>query len=408
MLVKYELIKIMRKKSTLIVMAVSLILTGFLFGLPVLQYQTYNQDGVIRGTEGIAYEKGQYADFSVPLSGEYVTETIREVQSLFKSPDNVGTDGNEQFLIGDAYWNGVAPREKLLNLIANTYSNPNEIWGYNNLSNLDISSRTSFYQAMERKIQSLLNSPSRAFSNEQKEYWGSMADKVDTPLQYGYYEGWEVIISSFELLMFALLAICIVTAPVFSGEYQAGTDAVILSAKYGKTKLATAKVAASLLFGTVAFILHIVVACGLPLAAFGTDGWNLPLQIANTIIPYPLTFLQAVLINIGIIYLVLLAMVGLTLFLSAQMKSPYLVLVVLIPILFFPVFLMPDGTTGAYNLTLFLLPYRSAMPEFSRYISYQFGGLVLDALTVRAVLYVLLSAIMMPLARLGFKRHQAA
>ena len=103
-----------------------------------------------------------------------------------------------------------------------------------------------------------------------------MAEKVDTPLQYGYYEGWEVIISSFELLMFALLAICIVVAPVFSGEYQEGT---------------------------AAFILHVVVACGLPLAAFGADGWNLPLQIANTTIPYPLTFLQAVLINLGIIYL---------------------------------------------------------------------------------------------------------
>ena len=71
--------------------------------------------------------------------------------------------------------------------------------------------------------------------------------------------------------MFALLAICIVIAPVFSGEYQAGTDAVILSAKYGKTKLVTAKIAASLLFGTAAFILHVVVACGLPLAAFGID-----------------------------------------------------------------------------------------------------------------------------------------
>ena len=408
MLVKYEFLKILRKKSTLIVMAVSLILTGFLFGLPVLQYQTYNQDGVMKGAEGIAYEKGQYADFSVPLSEEYVAETIREVQSLFKSPDNVGTDGNEQFLIGDAYWNEVAPREKLLNLIANAYSNPNEIWGYNNLPNLDISNRTSFYQAMERKIQTLLNSPSRTFSNEQKEYWGSMADKVDTPLQYGYYEGWEVIISSFELLMFALLAICIVVAPVFSGEYQAGTDAVILSAKYGKTKLATAKVAASFLFGTAAFILHIVVACGLPLAAFGVDGWNLPLQIANTIIPYPLTFLQAVLINIGIIYLVLLAMVGLTLLLSAQLKSPYLVLIILVPILFIPMFLTPNGTTGAYNLILFLLPYRSTMPEFGKYISYQFGGLVWDALTVRTILYAFLTVIMLPLARLGFKKHQVA
>lgn len=406
MLVKYEFLKILRKKSTLIVMAVSLILTGFLFGLPIMQYQTYNQDGVIKGAEGIAYEKGQYEDLSVPLSEEYVAKTIREVQGLFENPENIGYDGNEQFLIGDAYWNGVAPREKLLNLIANTYSKPNEIWGYNNLPDLDIKDGESFYQTMEGKIQTLLNNPSHTLSNEQKEYWASMADKVDTPLQYGYYEGWEVIISSFELLMFALLAICIVVAPVFSGEYQAGTDAVILSAKYGKTKLTTAKITASLLFGTAAFILHIVVACGLPLAAFGVDGWNLPLQIANTTIPYPFTFLQAVLINIGIIYLVLLAMVGLTLLLSAQMKSPYLVLIILVPILFIPMFLTPNGTTGAYNLILFLLPYRSTMPEFSKYISYQFGGLVLDTLTVRAILYAFLTVIMLLLARLGFKKHQ--
>lgn len=408
MLVKYEFLKILRKKSTLIVMAASLILTGFLFGLPIMQFQTYNQDGVIKGADGIAYEKGQYANLSVPLSEEYVAETIREVQGLFENPDNIGYDGNEQFLIGDAYWNGVAPREKLLNLIANTYSKPNEILGYNNLPDLDINGGASFYQTMERKIQNLLNNPSRKLSNEQKEYWGSMAEKVDTPLQYGYYEGWEVIISSFELLMFALLAICIVVAPVFSGEYQEGTDAVILSAKYGKTKLTTAKIAASLLFGTAAFILHVVVACGLPLAAFGADGWNLPLQIANTAIPYPLTFLQAVLINIGIIYLVLLAMVGLTLLLSAQMKSPYLVLIILVPILFIPMFLTPNGTTGAYNLTLFLLPYRSTMPEFSKYISYQFGSLVMDTLTIRAILYVFLTVIMLPLARLGFKNHQVA
>ncbi len=408
MLVKYEFLKILRKKSTFIVMAVSLVLTGFLFGLPIVQYQIYNQDGVIKGAEGIAYEKGQYADLSVPLSEEYVAKTIREVQSLFEKTDNIGYDGNEQFLIGDAYWNGVAPREKLLNLIANTYSKPNEILGYNNLPDLDIDDGVFFYQTMERKIQNLLNNPSRKLSNEQKDYWGSMADKVDTPLQYGYYEGWEVIISSFELLMFAVLAICIVLAPVFSGEYQAGTDAVILSAKYGKTKLTIAKIAASLLFGTAAFILHIIVACGLPLAAFGVDGYKLPLQIANTAIPYPFTFLQAVLINIGIIYLVLLAMVGLTLLLSAQMKSPYLVLVILIPILFIPMFLTPNGTTGAYNLALFLLPYRSTMPEFSKYISYQFGGLVLDALTIRAILYAFLTVIMLPLARLGFKKHQVA
>ena len=408
MLVKYELLKILRKKSTFIVMAVSLILTGFLFRLPVMQYQIYDQDGVIKGADGIAFEKEQYAELSVPLSEEYIAETIREVQRLFEDSDNVGYDGNERFLIGDAYWNKVAPREKLLNLIANTYSDPNEMRGYNNLPDLDIKDGTHFYHKMKGKIQAVLDSPSRALSREQKEYWGSMADKVDTPLQYGYYGGWEIIISSFELLMFALLAVCIVVAPVFSGEYQSGTDAVILSAKYGKTKLTTAKIAASFLFGTAAFILHILVAFVLPLAAFGIDGYDLPVQIANTAIPYPFTFLQAILINIGIIYLVLLAMIGLTLMLSAKMKSPYFVLIILVPVLFIPMFLTPNGTTGAYNLTLFLLPYRAAMPELGKYISYQFGGLVLDALTVRTVLYGVLAVIMFPLARLGFKKHQVA
>lgn len=261
---------------------------------------------------------------------------------------------------------------------------------------------------MDEKIETSLNSPSHALSTEQKEYWSSMAGNVDIPLQYGYSEGWEIIISSFELLMFVLLAICIVIAPVFSGEYQAGTDAVILSGKYGKTKLITAKIVASLLFAILAFTLHVVVACGLPLAAFGTDGWNLPLQIANTTIPYPFTFLQATLVSMGIIYLVLLAMIGLTLLLSAKMKSPYLVLVVLVPILFIPMFLTPNGTTGIYNLTLFLLPYRSTMPELGKYISYQFGNLVLDALSVRAILYAILTVAMLPLARLGFKKHQVA
>lgn len=101
-------------------------------------------------------------------------------------------------------------------------------------------------------------------------------------------------------------------------------------------------------------------------------------------------------------------MIGITLFLPAKMKSPYLVLIVLVPVLFIPLFLSPDGTTGLYNLTMFLLPYRSTMPEIGKYISYQFGGLVLDALSMRAVVYAALTLIVIPLARMGFKKHQVS
>ncbi len=407
-LVKYEFLKILRKKSTLIVMAASLLITAVFFGLPILQFQTYNQDGVLRGLEGIAYEKEQYAAISVPLTNEYITETIREVQALFDNPDNVGYDGNEEFLIDDAYWNGIAPRENLLGLIARNYAAPNVSVGYNALTDLDVSDGTDFYQARQDKIETILNNPSNGLSEAGKDYWRNMNSKVEEPFQYGYFEGWEVIIAAFELLMFAVLAICIVIAPVFSGEYQAGTDAVILSGKYGKTKLTTAKILAALLFGVLAFTLHVPIAFALPLTAFGIDGWNLPLQINGTTVPYPLTFLEGTLINLAVIYLVLIAMIGLTLLLSARMKSPYQVLIVVVPVLFIPMFLSPNGTSGIYNLLVFVTPYQSLIPNFGSYLSYQLGPVVLDAFTMRAVLYVILSLILLPLARIGFKKHQVA
>lgn len=407
-LIKYEFLKILRKKSTLIVMAASLLITAFFFGLPVLQFQTYNQDGVLQGLAGIQYEKEQYTEISVPLTNEYVTKTIREVQELFEDPENVGYDGNEQFLIEDAYWNGIAPRESLLDLIAGNYADPNVSAGYSALTDLDVSDGTDFYQARQDKIEKILNDSSKELSEAEKDYWRNLNSKVEEPFQYGYYEGWEVIISAFELLMFAVLAVCIVIAPVFSGEYQAGTDAVLLSGKYGKTKLTTAKILAALFFGVLAFTLHVLLAFGLPLAAFGTDGWNLPLQINGTTVPYPLTFLEGTLINLGVIYLVLLAMIGVTLFLSARMKSPYLVLTVVVPVLFVPMFLSPNGTSGIYNLLVFLTPYKSLVPNFGSYLSYQLGPVVLDAFAVRTVLYAVLALILLPLAGRGFRRHQAA
>ena len=157
MLIRYEFLKILRRKSTFVIMAISLILTAFLFGLPIIQYQTYNQDGVIKGAEGIAYAKEQASAFSVALTDEYIAETIRTYQQLFDDPDNVGYDGNEKFLIGDAYWNFVAPRTKLLNTIAGNYDSPGENSGYNKLPDLDMTDGADFYRTRDTKIEMLLN-----------------------------------------------------------------------------------------------------------------------------------------------------------------------------------------------------------------------------------------------------------
>lgn len=409
-LVKFEFLKILRRKSTWIIMAVSLLVTIFLFGLlPVMQFQTYNSSGVIRGLDGIAYKKAEISKTSGTLTDEYVTETIRQYQTLFQDPENVGYDGTEQYLIGDAYWDFEAYRSSLLSLIASNYDEPGTSSGYNNsLPTMDVSGGTDFYNQRSEKIQKLLDDPSNEMTQAQKNYWQSMNRQVKTPFEYAYYEGWSTLISCFELFMFPLLAICIVIAPVFASEYQAGTDAMLLSGKYGKTRLVRAKILASLLFGMAAFVIHILAAYAIPLSAFGIDGWDLPVQITNTVIPYPLTFLQAVLVQTGVLFLVLMALIGLTLFLSARMKSPYLVLTVIIPVMFIPMFLTPNGTTGIYNQILLLLPYQAAIPRWSNYISYTFGNIVFDVFSMRALFYAAAALVLILWSGRGFRRHQAA
>ncbi|MBQ6304860.1 MAG: ABC transporter permease subunit [Clostridiales bacterium] len=406
-LIKYEFLKIAKKRATLIIMLVSLIITALLFGLPVLQFQTYDKDVLMKGMEGIRYGRSIKDGIDATLTDEYAESVIDEVNGLFEDPENVGNDGSERFLIGDAYWEHIAPREELMNTIASAYTGPGEYAGYNLIPELTASGAKGFNEARRDKLRAIIESPSRELSSEQKEYWLSMTDKSGV-IRYGYHKGWEIIHTNFELLIFAVLACCITIAPVFAGEYQTGTDAVILAGKYGKTKLITAKITASMLFGIMAFLIHVAVAFGIPLAFFGADGWDLPLQVLGLTIPYPWTVSGAVLRNTAVILLVLIAMISLTLLLSAKMKSPFQVLSVLIPVLIVPMFFTPSGASGIFNQILFLLPYRSMVPEIGKYVSYQFGGIVVGLLEVRAVFYAVFTLALILFCRRVFKKHQVS
>lgn len=407
-LIKYEFLKLAKRKSSLAVVLAGIVVTAFLFMLPTFQSKYYTQDGAVEGMAGIAIEKADVEATAGLLTGDLIAQNVEEYQRLFDDPANVGTDGQEEYIIGDAYWNFVAPRERMLQLIAANYDDPGDYRGLSTLRSLDRAACEDFYRARDEKIALTLENPSRELTEDAKSYWSSMGDSVAEPFDYGWFKGWDIILASFELLVFAILAVCIALAPAFAGEYTAGTDAVILSSRYGKSKLGRAKIIAAYLFGLAAFTLIVAIALAIPLLSFGFDGWDKPVQISNTVIPYNLTFLQATLLNLGVIYLVLGGMIALTLLLSSKLKSPYLVLVVLVPLLFLPLFLTPSGTTDIYNQTLFLLPYRATMPELSKFITYQVGPLVMDAFTMRAVTYLVIIAVCAPLSARFFKQHQVS
>ena len=209
-----------------------------------------------------------------------------------------------------------------------------------------------------------------------------------------------------ELLIFGVIAICICLASVFAGEYQNGTDKILLTTKYGKSKGVTAKIIASYIFATLVFTIYLIFAIGTIFLMFGTDGGNLPIQLSNILSPYALTFFQSLLYNIVISYTVLFGMVGLTLFLSSKLKNPMTVLVIDIAIIMLPVFLSIKSAFGILNKILFLMPYNAIYSNFSQMVSYKLGNIVIDLPMMTIITYIFMMVIALICAKKTYRKHQ--
>ncbi len=413
-LLVFELKKITRKKLNIIVFLGSLVLTAMLFLSSVLQFISFDESGnQVRGFSAIQLEKQRQVEMSGTLTEERIKEDILQYQELFKNPDNVViNDGNEE-LSDSTFSKYVAPKMYYLGFINNNYTIPNFYdYSFSEIKKLQLENGINFYKQRNEKVSQILNASYKDwnYSDQEKEFWSEKSKEVSEPYEYGYHEGWKTIFNCIELLALPIIAICICIAPIFSGEYQCGADNIILSSKYGKSKLILAKVLAAFIFSFIVYTINILVGLGIILILFGVGGWNLPIQIMGSTIPYALTFLSATIVCVITLYLVMIAMVSITLVLSAKMKTPFSVLIVMICVLMGPLFLKLSETNGIWNHIFMILPSISAQPVFfldaTNYLSYPLPGVTMDVITIRMVLYLIITIISIPIAYNSFKKHE--
>lgn len=409
-----ELKKIAKKRMNIIVITVCLILIGILFYLPVSQYIALDTDGnQTSGMAAIAMEKDFADTYAGELTDEKIKTDIADYQALFNNPANVSKDAEKKTLTDNAYYKYFFPYLNYWKLVNGNYVEPYSYdSSFSAITNMELANGTGFYTARDEKVNTLLNQEyiDWNFSDSEKTFWLNRVSSISTPYEYGYHEGWETLLSCLELFVIGIIGICICVSKTFSGEYQSGADSIILSSRYGKSKLVTAKILAAFVYSLLVFTLFVLVGCGIQLAAFGTDGWNLPVQVLNTIAPYKLSLSGATLVAIATLYLILIGMVAFTLLLSAKLKSSVSVLAIVVFVMILPMFLGISETNGIWNRILVLLPYRATQTVFSDdfygYFGYPLGGLTLDAVTVRMIVYTAVTLICIPFARKAWKRHQ--
>lgn len=408
-LIKFELKKIIKRKSTVAVILGSLALSIILFSLMPLQERANDESGKeYRGLQAIELKKQQSKLNDGYITDKKVENSVKEYQKMFNNPDNIikNENGFSDFK-PDIYWKFFYPNKSFYNFIIESYSKPND-FDSSVIKTMSLKNGVDFYKSRNEKVNTILNMEyaDGNYTQKEKDFWLSKNKEINEPYLNGYYQGWNYFILSRDLLIFTILAICISIASVFSGEYQSGTDSVILSSKYGKSKVITAKIISSFLFGTIIFTINTIVCVGILTLSFGMDGWNLPLQLTDSSVPYPYTLLQATLLSILVIYIILIALISFTLLLSSCMKSPFPVLITNIIILFVPIFLQYSETNKLYNLILQILPSNAISFSFANYIDYKIGNLIIDLPTMIIFTCLVFTILFLPFTKNNFKKHQ--
>lgn len=418
-LIWFELKKMVSRRMAIIVnVGVVAVLVGIM-ALNVLQTSTVDAEGnVLGGTEAIAYMKEERAAHAGVITNEQAASDIASYQSEVFAKIDPGelsemTDAAAYSLVMETY--GMERGAELYNPYWNKLLQP---WKLNGEEPTQTAARVTpsmasdWYGAVADMTQDNLDDGQSGmweYSDKEREYWTNMQASVETPYEYGWVGGWENIIDCFGFLVFAILAVCITLSPVFSFEYQSGADAVVLSTRYGRSRLIAAKIVASLVYATAVFAICTAVVVGFSLAFFGAEGFAAPIQNIGLASPYPLSSGQAALVAIALMYLVCIGFACLTLAISSRVASPLTVFVIDV-VLVLVTGLIPSGGVAVLEriLALFPVSFSTFGMMFASFESYPLGPIVVDLIGMIVIAYALLALICIPIATSSFRRHQVS
>lgn len=105
----------------------------------------------------------------------------------------------------------------------------------------------------------------------------------ENEIYYGFSPGFDEFIWDYKLVASIAVIVSIIgISPLYSSDYSEKTDSLVLTAKYGKSKLISAKTAAAVLFASVSFIFFTgicIISNGL---IFGWEGFDKSLLLSQT------------------------------------------------------------------------------------------------------------------------------
>ena len=409
MIIMFEIKKLLKKRSALISLLFLLVwnLGSIVYVVNSTSWSKGGNENRIFGMEAIKMAKEHKSLWNNILTEDIINEVIFLNHEINNNSEYLNLDGrlnNEGYILTQDF-------SDIRGLINNSFCDF-YTYDYYICDTLTPEQSVLFYVNRVNAIKNWLESPDASrLSNVEKKYFVESAEKLETPFIYSYMDGWNNALNYCSMIIILnVLVICILIAPTFSGEYQSGSDYIVLSSKYGRSKVIYAKFLSAYTIATVIYFTSIILFCSSIFILYGFDGYNCPIQANDYCWKsfYHLTNIEAMAVVVFIGYMGCILMSSVTILISSVVKTsfsaiivPFLIIILpqMIDISNFPVYIQKIFTLLPHQTTigLILLGY---------YNVFSIGEYIVTPIQLVPIIYLLIICLLIPFTIQGFRNHE--
>ena len=406
----FELKKIFKRKIVWITLAVMVLISIFMGVAETLSINTYVTEGdetEISGYEAIKREK----ENDLTIIGKKIDDALlSEVKDAYKgiyyttySEERVAVTGN---ISSEESVEDAKKRVKEQERLRKIYLYVRRITGDDNA--IHVIDEDGLYEERMKNIQEEMTA--QELTEGERAYWQEREEAITKPFTYGYAAGWELVLGElYSLNSMQLLVIAICLSTLFSEEHVRKTDQLILCSRYGKQKLYFAKLLAGITFALCsAFVLFL---CSLvpTLLTYGTDGFDVALQIYAPMACWDITMGQAVLLML-LVYLAAAVLNSvISMFLSEALRNSVAVMGLMTGGMFLTLVIMIPTKYRVISQIYELLPTTiMGLWKFSDYRLINIFGGYFTNLQFAPILYVICSMVLIFVGTKLYRNYQVS
>ncbi|MBQ6844951.1 MAG: ABC transporter permease subunit [Agathobacter sp.] len=303
-LIRYEVNKILRKKSTIVVFLILFLLHIVFVAISGSLGSTYVDDKLYE----THYERNQIDRvYGLELSGRKIDDTLlTEMKGAYAKIDK----STSAYLWSDIYKNEVRKYSDIDELFGRYW--PVNLGFLHGRFDEKISAEKDLYSVREDYKQQAYTD--YALSEDEQAYWEKKESKIEVPFTYQYHAAYRSILGGqglYMICMFITFFIAVTMVNVFFDEHSRKTDQLILCTRLGHGKLYTAKILAGSLVTFFVSLLFVITAILGKFFSYGPEGFEASIQMLVYWYPYPLSVGETSLI---MIVLLLLSSIMVTIF----------------------------------------------------------------------------------------------